>query len=91
MKSIRALRSHSIVIHLITVVPACLLGLTKAKVVLNSLIHPSIDIEKYLLNVKSLVLTFNLLFSIKLRHYSHHYLFTITTIVPTDNFRIKTT
>ena len=29
-------------IHLITVVPACLLGLTQAKVALNSLIHPSI-------------------------------------------------
>ena len=28
-------------IHLITVVPACLLGLTQAKVALNSLIHPS--------------------------------------------------
>ena len=27
------------VIHLITVVPACLLGFTKAKVMLNSLIH----------------------------------------------------
>ena len=29
-------------IHLITMVPACLLGLTKAKVMLSSLIHPSI-------------------------------------------------
>ena len=27
-------------LHLITVVPACLLGLTLAKVMLNSLIHP---------------------------------------------------
>ena len=29
-------------IHLIAVVPACLLGLALAKVTLNSLIHPSI-------------------------------------------------
>ena len=31
-------------IHLITMVPACLFGLTKAKVVLDSLIHPYISI-----------------------------------------------
>ena len=29
-------------IHIITMVPACLSGLTEAKVTLNSLIHPSI-------------------------------------------------
>ena len=29
-------------IHLITIVPACLLGLTEVEVALNSLIHPSI-------------------------------------------------